>query len=192
MIFLYYISFNVILCFFFLLQTFYRQCLQDKAPKILTTTTTLKPVNVTNTSDTSTILSSTVPSTPALQHLNNVPVPLCQVPLSHVPENVLPTLWQVVYWTSQLLTWYVYILKWFIENVSMQHCFCKCLFYPILLFSRIILPIMQSYSTAGDFTVAGKIKTALIENAIYYGSYLLIFGVILIYVVAKADLQVDA
>lgn len=102
--------------FFWLLQTFYRQCLQDKAPKILTTTTTtLKPVNVTNTSDTSTILSSTVPSTPALQHLNNLPVPLCQVPLSHVPENVLPTLWQVVYWTSQLLTWYVYILKWFIE-----------------------------------------------------------------------------
>lgn len=68
----------------------------------------------------------------------------------------------------------------------------KCLINPILLFSRIILPIMQSYSTAGDFTVAGKIKTALIENAIYYGSYLLIFGVILIYVVAKADLQVDA
>lgn len=95
----------VILCFI-LLQTFYRQCLQDKAPKILTTTTTtttLKPVNVTNTSDTSTILSST----PPLQGLNNVPVPLCQVPLSHVPENVLPTLWQVVYWTSQLLTWYV-------------------------------------------------------------------------------------
>lgn len=144
--------------------TFYRQCLQDKAPKILTTTTTtttLKPVNVTNTSDTSTIFSSTVPSSPGLQGLNNIPVPLCQVPLSHVPENVLPTLWQVVYWTSQLLTW-------------------------------IILPIMQSYSTAGDFTVAGKIKTALIENAIYYGSYLLIFGVILIYVVAKADLQVDA
>lgn len=74
----------------------------------------------------------------------------------------------------------------------MQHCLCKCLINPILLFSRIILPIMQSYSTAGDFTVAGKIKTALIENAIYYGSYLLIFGVILIYVVAKADLQVDA
>lgn len=68
----------------------------------------------------------------------------------------------------------------------------KCPIYPILLFFRIILPIMQSYSTAGDFTVAGKIKTALIENAIYYGSYLLIFGVILIYVVAKADLQVDA
>lgn len=74
----------------------------------------------------------------------------------------------------------------------MQHCPCKCPIYPILLFFRIILPIMQSYSTAGDFTVAGKIKTALIENAIYYGSYLLIFGVILIYVVAKADLQVDA
>ena len=68
-----------------------------------------------------------------------------------------------------------------------------CSIYHILLFlPRIVLPLMQSYSTAGDFTVAGKIKTALIENAIYYGSYLLIFGVCLIYVVAKADLQVDA
>lgn len=77
-------------------------------------------------------------------------------------------------------------------NLNAALSMYMCLINPILLFSRIILPIMQSYSTAGDFTVAGKIKTALIENAIYYGSYLLIFGVILIYVVAKADLQVDA
>ena len=50
---------------------------------------------------------------------------------------------------------------------------------------------MQSYSTAGDFSVAGKVKTALIENAIYYGSYLLIFGVCLIYVAARPDLDID-
>ncbi len=51
--------------------------------------------------------------------------------------------------------------------------------------------MMQSYATAGDFTVAGKMKSALIENAIFYGTYLLIFVVCLIYVAIKPDLNVD-
>ena len=51
--------------------------------------------------------------------------------------------------------------------------------------------MMQSYAQAGDFTVAGKIKSSLIDNAIYYGSYLLIFGVCLIYVAVRPDLHVD-
>ena len=65
-----------------------------------------------------------------------------------------------------------------------------CLFSA--LFFRIILPIMQSYSYAGAFTVKGKIKTALYENALWYGSYLIIFGILLIYVILKPGLQVDA
>ena len=56
---------------------------------------------------------------------------------------------------------------------------------------RLILPMMQSYSNAGDFTVIGKIKSALIENAIFYGTYLLIFGICLIYVAARPDLDID-
>ncbi|KAB0397772.1 hypothetical protein E2I00_011041, partial [Balaenoptera physalus] len=40
----------------------------------------------------------------------------------------------------------------------------------------ILLPFMQSYARSGGFSITGKIKTALIENAIYYGTYLLIFG----------------
>lgn len=56
----------------------------------------------------------------------------------------------------------------------------------------LLLPMMQSYSRAGDFTVLGKIKSALIENALYYGTYLLIFGVCLIYVAARPDLHIDA
>lgn len=56
---------------------------------------------------------------------------------------------------------------------------------------RIILPMMQSYAKAGDFSVAGKIKTSLIENAIYYGSYLIIFGVLLIYLLIRPDIQID-
>ncbi|ALC47691.1 CG8135 [Drosophila busckii] len=49
----------------------------------------------------------------------------------------------------------------------------------------LIMPLMQSYLKAGDFTIKGKLKSALIENAIYYGSYLFICGVLLIYIAAK-------
>ena len=51
--------------------------------------------------------------------------------------------------------------------------------------------MMQSYATAGDFTVLGKIKTALIANAVYYGSYLIIFIVCLIYVAVKPGLHLN-
>ncbi|TKS78609.1 LMBR1 domain-containing protein 2-B [Collichthys lucidus] len=47
---------------------------------------------------------------------------------------------------------------------------------------RLLLPFMQSYARAGAFSRVGKMKTALIENAIYYGTYLLIFISLLIYV----------
>ena len=50
---------------------------------------------------------------------------------------------------------------------------------------------MQSYSYAGDFTVRGKIKTALYENALWYGSYLIIFGILLVYVIVKPDIHLD-
>ncbi|GBP15163.1 LMBR1 domain-containing protein 2 homolog [Eumeta japonica] len=45
---------------------------------------------------------------------------------------------------------------------------------------RLIMPMMQSYSKAGDFTIKGKLKSALVDNAIYYGSYLLICGYALV------------
>ncbi|XP_034951262.1 LMBR1 domain-containing protein 2 homolog isoform X2 [Chelonus insularis] len=55
----------------------------------------------------------------------------------------------------------------------------------------LILPIMQSYIKAGDFTMRGKLKSALIDNAIYYGSYLSICGILLIYIALKPDLDLD-
>ncbi|CAH1405013.1 unnamed protein product [Nezara viridula] len=84
----------------------------------------------------------------------------CKVPWSHVPDNVLPNLWRVVYWSSQVLTW-------------------------------LLLPLMQSYAKAGEFTVKGKLKSALVDNAIYYGSYLFICGVLLIYIAVKPGLHLD-
>ncbi len=49
----------------------------------------------------------------------------------------------------------------------------------------LILPFMQSFSQSGEFTVSGKMRSALIANAIYYGTYLALFGVLLIYVAVK-------
>ncbi|KAL1234068.1 G-protein coupled receptor-associated protein [Trichinella spiralis] len=53
------------------------------------------------------------------------------------------------------------------------------------LLTWIILPIMQSYSNAGEFTALGKLKRALINNALYYGTYLIIFAFLLLYAVSK-------
>lgn len=55
----------------------------------------------------------------------------------------------------------------------------------------LIMPMMQSYSKAGDFTVKGKLKSALVDNAIYYGSYLLICGILLIYIALKPGVSLD-
>nr|XP_054764188.1 G-protein coupled receptor-associated protein LMBRD2-like [Lytechinus pictus] len=84
----------------------------------------------------------------------------CKKPWSYVPEDILPIIWKIVYWTTFVLTW-------------------------------LIMPFMKSYTQAGDFTVAGKLKTIMVQNAIWYGSYLLIFGVLLICVAAKPELQLS-
>ncbi|CAH1122740.1 unnamed protein product [Ceutorhynchus assimilis] len=55
----------------------------------------------------------------------------------------------------------------------------------------LIMPMMQSYIKAGDFTVKGKLKSALVDNAIYYGSYLLICSVLLIYLALKPGIDLD-
>ncbi|XP_021377022.1 LMBR1 domain-containing protein 2-like isoform X4 [Mizuhopecten yessoensis] len=147
--------------------TFYRQCLRDNQTPQLSTTTARSPNSSGIDNVTETPISppagenSTTLGTPTGAQALHLSISPCEQPLSHVPDDVLPALWHVVYWTSQFLTW-------------------------------LLLPMMQSYSTAGDFSVAGKIKTAIIENIIYYATYLLIFGVCLIYVAVRPDLHIDA
>lgn len=80
----------------------------------------------------------------------------CQKPWGMVSDDVFPTLWRIIYWTSQFLTW-------------------------------LIMPLMQSYLKAGDFTIKGKLRAAVIDNAIYYGSYLFICGILLIHLALKPD-----
>lgn len=57
--------------------------------------------------------------------------------------------------------------------------------------NRVVMPMMQSFIKAGDFTVKGKLKSALIDNAIYYGSYLFICGILLIYLALKPGIDLN-
>ncbi|XP_069740640.1 G-protein coupled receptor-associated protein LMBRD2B isoform X2 [Narcine bancroftii] len=69
--------------------------------------------------------------------------------------------------------------------------FWRVVYWTSQFLTWILLPFMQSYARSGDFSITGKVKTALVENAIYYGTYLLIFGTLLIYVAAHPGLRLD-
>lgn len=55
----------------------------------------------------------------------------------------------------------------------------------------LIMPMMQSYAKAGDFDVKGKLKSALIDNVIYYGSYLFICGILLLDLALQPNVYLD-
>lgn len=55
----------------------------------------------------------------------------------------------------------------------------------------LIMPLMQSYLKAGDFNMRGKLRSALIDNAMYYGTYLFICGFLLIYIALKPGVTLD-
>lgn len=63
--------------------------------------------------------------------------------------------------------------------------------YWYLFACRILLPLMQSYTRAGEFTVQGKLKAAVLDNVIYYGSYLFICGILLAYIAVKPELHLN-
>lgn len=69
--------------------------------------------------------------------------------------------------------------------------FWRVVYWTSQFLTWILLPFMQSYARSGGFSITGKIKTALIENAIYYGTYLLIFGALLIYVAVSPKLHLE-
>ncbi|KAK7895774.1 hypothetical protein WMY93_021099 [Mugilogobius chulae] len=55
--------------------------------------------------------------------------------------------------------------------------FWRVVYWTSQCLTWLLLPFMQSYARSGGFSITGKIKTALIENAIYYGrtcSYLVL------------------
>uniref|UniRef100_A0A674CPE3 LMBR1 domain containing 2a n=1 Tax=Salmo trutta TaxID=8032 RepID=A0A674CPE3_SALTR len=67
--------------------------------------------------------------------------------------------------------------------------FWRVVYWTSQCLTWLLLPFMQSYARSGGFSILGKIKTALIENAIYYGTYLVIFCSLLIYVAVHPQWQ---
>ena len=116
----------------------------------------------TSTINISTIVSSTTEpssiSAHTLRRRRSSDSSACPPPSSLLPDGTLLSLWRVVYWTSQLLTW-------------------------------IILPLMQSFSQAGEFTFFGKLRSSLWDNAIYYASYLLIAIILIVYIALQPGLN---
>lgn len=155
----------LISCFsILLLQTAYRQCLLEVNSTRSSTTTTTTTTTSTTTAlplhnVTSLPISNTTDSSNGTDGGDDEKIieDICGHPWSYAQKDVLLTLWGLVYWSIQALTWG-------------------------------ILPIMQSYSMAGDFTKLGKIKSAFVANAIYYGSFVVIFFIILIYVALRTSL----
>lgn len=116
----------------------------------------------------------------------------CKLPWSHVPENVFPNLWRVVYWTSQCLTWFVHTFIDSLYETALLYPLINLINLLVIFFLvRLIMPVMQSYSRAGEFTWKGKIKSAVIDNTIYYGTYLFICGILLIYLALQPAVELD-
>lgn len=67
----------------------------------------------------------------------------------------------------------------------------RTVYWTMQCLTWLVMPMMQSYIKAGDFTIKGKLKSALIDNAIYYGSYLFICGILLIYLALKPGIDLD-
>ncbi len=67
----------------------------------------------------------------------------------------------------------------------------RVVYWSSQLLTWLILPLMQSYTTAGEFTVSGKLRSALWDNAVYYASYLFIALVLVVYIALQPGLHLD-
>ncbi|VDK69165.1 unnamed protein product [Litomosoides sigmodontis] len=61
----------------------------------------------------------------------------------------------------------------------------RVVYWTAQLLTWIVLPLMQSYSDAGDFSSFSKLRSAIYSNAVYYGTCLAIFFMLMIYAVAQ-------
>ncbi|XP_029434693.1 LMBR1 domain-containing protein 2 [Rhinatrema bivittatum] len=82
-------------------------------------------------------------------------------------------------------------MPWSYIPKGIMPTFWRVVYWTSQFLTWLLLPFMQSYARSGGFSITGKIKTALIENAIYYGTYLLIFGAFLIYVAVNPNFHLE-
>ena len=65
----------------------------------------------------------------------------------------------------------------------------RFIYWTSQILTWLVLPIMQSYSMAGDFTAIDKLKSAVRANLIYYSYFGAIFTLLLVYVIIKTGID---
>lgn len=78
---------------------------------------------------------------------------------------------------------------WSMISINVFPILWRVIYWSSQALTWLILPFMQSFAQSGEFTLSGKIKSSLIHNAIYYGTYMAIFSVLLIYVGIKHSID---
>ncbi|KAF7488421.1 LMBR1 domain-containing protein 2 [Sarcoptes scabiei] len=68
----------------------------------------------------------------------------------------------------------------------------KFIYWSSQILTWIILPILQSYSMSGEFTVLNKIKSSMKENAKYYLLFGVFFLIFMIYYVSKERITLES
>ncbi|XP_019722680.1 LMBR1 domain-containing protein 2-B-like isoform X7 [Hippocampus comes] len=113
----------------------------------------------------------------------------CLLDNTHHPSPVSPT--RISYMTENGSSLYptksapsVCEKPWSYIPEGVLPVFWRVVYWTSQFLTWLLLPFMQSYARSGAFSLVGKVKAAIVENAIYYGSYLLIFIFLVIYVVA--------
>ncbi|CAF4880746.1 unnamed protein product, partial [Rotaria sp. Silwood1] len=86
------------------------------------------------------------------------------------PNNVCPQPWSYVDPHSYVVLW-------------------RIVYWTSQVLTWLILPLMQSFCETGEFSIKGKIQYAIKANLIFYGTLLLIFIILIIYVATKVTLN---
>ncbi len=67
----------------------------------------------------------------------------------------------------------------------------KIVYWSSQMLTWLVLPLMQSYTQAGEFTAGGKLRSAIWDNAIYYASVLFIAVVLVCYIALQPKLHLN-
>ncbi|TPP56216.1 LMBR1 domain containing protein 2 [Fasciola gigantica] len=80
---------------------------------------------------------------------------------------------------------------WLYADSRVLLIFWHTVYWSSQFLTWLVIPIMRSFSTAGDFTTLTKLRTALIDNVLYYASYLTIFIIALVYLLVKRAIKLE-
>ncbi|UJR07691.1 hypothetical protein I4U23_011976 [Adineta vaga] len=79
-------------------------------------------------------------------------------------------------------------LPWSYVNPQVYANLWRVVYWTSQVLTWLILPLMQSFRETGEFSIKGKIRYAIKANLIFYGTLLLIFVILVIYVATKVKM----